>query len=47
VLERLGFALEGVLRSFMPSSIGPRDYALYAITDNDWKTLKETWTRPS
>lgn len=47
VLERMGFALEGVLRSFMPSSTGPRDYALYAITQPDWKTLKETWTTRS
>jgi hypothetical protein len=26
---------EGVMRSFMPSLDGPRDYALYAITDQD------------
>ena len=33
--ERLGFAFEGVMRSFMPSLDGPRDYALYAITRDD------------
>jgi RimJ/RimL family protein N-acetyltransferase len=36
VAERLGFVLEGVLRSFMLSGEGPRDYALYAMTRNDW-----------
>ena len=35
VAERLGFAFEGVLRSFMPGPDGPRDYAMYAITDRD------------
>jgi RimJ/RimL family protein N-acetyltransferase len=33
--ERTGFAFEGVMRSFMPSLDGPRDYALYAITRQD------------
>ena len=47
VLEGMGFVLEGVLRSFMPSSAGPRDYALYAITNDDWENLKEIWTRRS
>lgn len=36
VLERCGFAFEGVLRGFMPVSDGPaRDYAMYAITTPD------------
>jgi aminoglycoside 6'-N-acetyltransferase len=36
VLERAGFAFEGVLRSFMPDGRGGRDdYALYAITRGD------------
>ena len=35
VAERLGFTLEGVLRSFMPGPDGPRDYAMYAITKHD------------
>lgn len=35
VAERLGFAFEGVLRSFMPGPDGPRDYAMYAITERD------------
>jgi RimJ/RimL family protein N-acetyltransferase len=36
VAERLGFALEGTLRGFMPSPDGPRDYLMYAITRADW-----------
>jgi aminoglycoside 6'-N-acetyltransferase len=35
VAERLGFAFEGVLRSFMPGPDGPRDYAMYARTRRD------------
>lgn len=35
VSERLGFAFEGVMRSFMPSANGPRDFALYGITLQD------------
>ena len=35
VAERLGFAFEGVLRAFMPGPDGPRDYAMYAITERD------------
>ena len=37
VCERTGFAFEGVLRSFMPTADGPRDYAMYAITKDDWR----------
>jgi RimJ/RimL family protein N-acetyltransferase len=37
VFERLGYTLEGVLRSFMPTADGGRDdYALYAVTRSDW-----------
>jgi RimJ/RimL family protein N-acetyltransferase len=36
VLERLGFAFEGVLRDFAPAAEGGReDYALYAFTRRD------------
>jgi RimJ/RimL family protein N-acetyltransferase len=45
--ERLGFAFEGVLRRFMPTRRGPRDYAMYALTRDDWEHVKETWTRTS
>lgn len=34
--ESLGFGFEGVLRGFMPSEDGRRDYASYAITRDDW-----------
>lgn len=37
VSERLGFRFEGVMRSFMPSVDGPRDYAIYAITKAEWE----------
>jgi RimJ/RimL family protein N-acetyltransferase len=40
-LEQLGFALEGVLRSFMPRRDGGRDdYALYAVTRGDWEARR-------
>jgi [ribosomal protein S5]-alanine N-acetyltransferase len=35
--ERCGLGFEGVLRSFMPSTDGPRDYAMYAITRDEWE----------
>jgi len=35
--ERCGLGLEGVMRSFMPSTDGPRDYAMYAITRDEWE----------
>src|SRR5207249_9409298 len=35
VAERLGFRMEGVLRSFMPTGDGRRDYAMYAVTRED------------
>jgi RimJ/RimL family protein N-acetyltransferase len=47
VAERVGFAFEGVLRSFMPTPGGSRDYALYAMTRDDWETKRTEWTRTS
>jgi RimJ/RimL family protein N-acetyltransferase len=45
--ERLGIRSEGVMRSFMPSVDGPRDYALYAMTKDDYEEVKETWISTS
>jgi ribosomal-protein-alanine N-acetyltransferase len=39
--ERMGFAFEGVLRRFMPSANGPLDYAMFAITKDDWQGRAE------
>ena len=38
VLERLGFACEGVMRAFEPQGPGGarNDFALYAMTTDDW-----------
>ena len=36
VFERLGFLHEGTLRGFMPIGSGREDYAMYAITREDW-----------
>ena len=47
VAERLGFGFEGVLRGFMPTDDGPRDYAIYGLTRRDWETKKDAWTRTS
>ena len=47
VSERLGFRLEGVMRRFMPSVDGPRDYALHAMTVDDYEGTRETWTSTS
>jgi RimJ/RimL family protein N-acetyltransferase len=44
VLERLGFGFEGVMRGFMPSPGGPRDYALYGITAPMYQEARSTWT---
>lgn len=41
--ERLGFTLEGVLRKFMPTARGPRDYAMYAMTRDDFEEVKTGW----
>ena len=38
--ERLGFGFEGVMRQFMPSTDGPRDYAMYAMTKDDYEDAK-------
>ncbi|MGZ5214041.1 MAG: GNAT family N-acetyltransferase [Actinomycetota bacterium] len=45
--ERLGFRSEGVMRSFMPSVDGPRDYAMYAITKDDFEEARKTWISTS
>src|SRR5207247_2552954 len=34
--EKLGFAEEGVMRSFMPAGERREDYVLYAVTRADW-----------
>ncbi len=41
--ERLGFRFEGVMRSFMPSASAPRDYAIYAMTKDDFDEARGTW----
>ncbi len=41
VAENLGFALEGVMRGFMPTSSGRVDYALYAVTRGDWESRRQ------
>ena len=43
--ERAGFGYEGVMRAFMPSPDGLRDYALYAMTALDYKEAKGSWLR--
>jgi RimJ/RimL family protein N-acetyltransferase len=47
VLERLGFAREGVLRRYFPSASGGLDCAIYAMTRDDWESEKDRWTRTS
>jgi RimJ/RimL family protein N-acetyltransferase len=47
VAERLGFGFEGVMRGFMPSARGPRDYALYGMTEIDYQERKNKWTSTS
>jgi RimJ/RimL family protein N-acetyltransferase len=42
--ERLDFGFEGVMRSFMPSTDGPRDYAMYAMTKDDYEDVRKRWT---
>lgn len=44
VAERLGFRFEGTMRAFMPTADGVRDYALYAITEDDYEDVKSRWT---
>jgi RimJ/RimL family protein N-acetyltransferase len=48
VAERLGFVREGVLRGFMPAPPAlpegpPRDYAMYAMTSDDFDGVKAAW----
>ena len=43
-LERCGFVHEGVLRGFMPSVDGPRDYAMYGMTIEDQVKTRGAWT---
>ena len=45
--DRLGFGFEGVMRRFMPSADGPRDYAMYAMTRDDYEDVKIGWTSTS
>jgi RimJ/RimL family protein N-acetyltransferase len=42
VAERLGFGFEGVQRGFMPTARGPRDYAMYGMTRDDYEA--RAWT---
>jgi RimJ/RimL family protein N-acetyltransferase len=43
VLELVGWQLEGVMRGFMPVPGGGReDYALYAVTRDDWESRKSS-----
>lgn len=47
VAERLGFGFEGVLRGFMSSADGPRDYAMYGMTQTEFEDVRSTWTSTS
>ena len=47
VAELLGFGFEGILRGFMPSPEGPRDYALYGMTETDYRGVSTSWTSTS
>ena len=47
VLERLSFTCEGVMRAFMPEGSGRTDYALYAVTSNDWRAELASLAEPS
>jgi [ribosomal protein S5]-alanine N-acetyltransferase len=46
VADRLGFGFEGVQRGFMPTADGPRDYAMYGMTSDDFtgNERRATWT---
>jgi len=44
VVEHLGFTCEGILRGFWPESDGPHDYAMYAITKDDFEGARDSWT---
>jgi RimJ/RimL family protein N-acetyltransferase len=43
ILERLRFGFEGVLRGFWPGSDGYHDYAMYAMTKDDFEETKREW----
>jgi RimJ/RimL family protein N-acetyltransferase len=43
VVERLGFGFEGVLRGFWPQPDGFQDYAMYAITKQDYEDVMHRW----
>jgi RimJ/RimL family protein N-acetyltransferase len=43
VAEHLGFGLEGILRGFMPTKEGPRDYVMYGITRSDFEEARKVW----
>jgi RimJ/RimL family protein N-acetyltransferase len=43
-LEKCGFTFEGVLRGYMPSADGPRDYAVYGMTLGDRMGNGDGWT---
>jgi len=43
VVEHLRFGFEGVLRGFMPDRDGPRDYAMYGLTRQDYEDVKTGW----
>jgi RimJ/RimL family protein N-acetyltransferase len=43
VNERLGFVMEGVLRSFIPMGGERRDYCMYAMTRDDWEKNRDRW----
>jgi RimJ/RimL family protein N-acetyltransferase len=43
VVERLGFGYEGVLRGFWPEADGCHDYAMYAMTKDDYESVRLTW----
>lgn len=47
VAERLGFGFEGVLRGYMPTASGPRDYTMYGMTRSEWENVRDRWTRTS
>lgn len=44
VAERLGFGFEGLLRGFMPSDGGPRDYLMFGMTRGDFEKARHGWS---
>jgi RimJ/RimL family protein N-acetyltransferase len=44
VVDRLGFGFEGVLRGFWPEPDGCHDYAMYAMTKDDYESVSRAWT---